>query len=492
MKLIPTQLLRQVLRAAVYSGLGATAVLIVVFVLYLNGRTDLDLWHLAELDEEFTADTDVTTFDEYLALEERVFRQIDDEVYAEVPEEQRTLTNRYNRGSLADPARWSQDWNRTFEWVGEGPCVLLLHGMSDSPYSLRHLGQRLNAGGAHVLGLRMPGHGTIPSGLVELTWQDMDAAVRLAVDHLAARCDGRPLNLIGYSTGAALAVLYGLETLADESLPRVERIVALSPAIGVASIAALAVWQARLGHLLGLDKLAWSDILPEYDPFKYGSFAVNAGDVVYRLTGEIRKRILALGKTGALEAFPPVLAFSSVVDATVSTPALVDGLFSKLPRGKHELVLFDINRRASIEPLMKANPGGVLQSLEADGDLPFTLSVVSNADPENREVVVRRQSSGGDSVEDTRLGLSWPADVYSLSHVALPFPEADGLYGGTPADEGTPLHLGNIALRGERGVLQVGAADMLRLRWNPFYPYVEERMLGFFGMDAPQIDKPFR
>jgi hypothetical protein len=36
-------------------------------------------------------------------------------------------------------------------------------------------------------------------------------------------------------------------------------------------------------------------------------------------------------------------------------------------------------------------------------------------------------------------------------------------------------------MRGERDVLQVRAADMLRLRWNPFYPYVEQRLLAFLG-----------
>ena len=58
--------------------------------------------------------------------------------------------------------------------------MLLLHGMSDAPYSLRALGEALHARGFHVLGLRLPGHGTAPSGLVTATWEDMAAAVALA------------------------------------------------------------------------------------------------------------------------------------------------------------------------------------------------------------------------------------------------------------------------------------------------------------------------
>lgn len=85
---------------------------------------------------------------------------------------------------------------------------------------------------------------------------------------------------------------------------------------------------------------------------------------------------------------------------------------------------------------------------------------------------------------DSELGLSWPRNLYSLSHVALPFPAQDPLYGGDPKGNGQSLHLGDIALYGERGVLQFSASDMLRLRWNPFYPYVESRVLNFLGLDG--------
>ena len=479
-------LLRRLLWAGAYSALGAALVLLVAFVVYLDRRSDLQVWHLAELDEEFTADTALAGFDEYLALEDRLFRQLDRVVYAAVPPAQGHSINRYSRGSLSDPQRWSPNGNRSFVLPSASPkaAVLLLHGMSDSPYSLRALGERLNAAGAYVLGLRMPGHGTAPSGLVELTWQDMDAAVHLAARHLAQEARGRPLYILGYSTGAALAVNYALQSLDDASLPKVARIAILSPAIGVTSAAALAVWQARLGHLLGLDKLAWSDILPEYDPFKYGSFAVNAGDVVYRLTREIQRRLTTLQGQDRLGLFPPVLAFSSVVDATVSTPALVKGLFARLPTGDHELVLFDINRRADMGPIMGWDPSAITGALQQDAGRSYTLSLVTNRDPHDPAVVMRTWRPHRGPVSEVALGLSWPAGIYSLAHVALPFSPEDPLYGGHPKTSSPGIRLGDIALRGERGVLQIAAADMLRLRWNPFYPFVQKRLLGFFGLEG--------
>lgn len=58
---------------------------------------------------------------------------------------------------------------------------------------------------------------------------------------------------------------------------------------------------------------------------------------------------------------------------------------------------------------------------------------------------------------------------YPLAYVAPPFPPNDPLYGGEQAEASPGIQLGRIALRGERGVLQLSAADMLRLRWNPFF-----------------------
>ncbi len=442
------------------------------------------------LEHEFTAASETEDMAAYLVREARLFQELDERIYANEPPAAAIDIARYRRGSLSDPGRWERNWNRTFELTNPSPSVgvVLLHGMSDSPYSLRALGERLHATGAHVLGLRLPGHGTVPSGLVELEADDMMAATRLAVRHLASQLDGRPIHLVGYSTGAALAVIYTLETIQNPALPSVQRLVLLSPAIGVSPAAAFASWQARIGHLLGIELLAWNDLLPEYDPYKYNSFAVNAGDVVYQLTQEIRQRLTALTMAAEPADFPPILAFASIVDATVSTPALVDGLFAQLPRGGHELVLFDINRVAAAEPLLTAKPEAVIQALRGLPDRKFTLSVVGNQDPTKLDVVVRQQLPGGATTTEP-LGLSWPRDVYSLSHVAVPFPPTDPLYGGVP-ETGAPLQLGNLALRGEHGAIQVSATNMLRLRWNPFYSYMEQRVLnwvqpGGLGPDFP-------
>ncbi len=44
-----------------------------------------------------------------------------------------------------------------------------------------------------------------------------------------------------------------------------------------------------------------------------------------------------------------------------------------------------------------------------------------------------------------------------------------------------------MAFRGERATLQISADAMLRLRWNPFYAYLENRTLEFLELaKAPE------
>jgi len=484
MRTLPGKPIRRILKALGYLTLGGFTVLVMVFVVYLNSRPDLDIWHKVDLGAEFTAKSTVQDFNGYLAWEEKLFAQLDKKVLDYIDPEDRRRINRYHRGSFSDPERWPRNWNRTFELESQNPkmSVLLLHGMSDSPYSLQTIGQRLHRAGARVIGLRLPGHGTVPAGLVEVKWQDMAAAAKLALEYLHKTVPGKPIFIVGYSTGAALAVHYALEAIENMNLPSVKGLVLISPSIGVTGLASLAVWQARIGHLLGLDKLAWNSIGPEYDPFKYNSFAVNAGDQVYRLTLEIQKQFNQLQNTGLLKKFPPVLAFQSIVDATVSTPAVVDGLFKRLPKGNHELVLFDINRRVEIKEMLSRPPEESIAPLLSGSDLTFAVSLVTNRDAEAPQVMIRHHAAGTVEASENTIDFAWPEGIYSLSHVALPFPESDPLYGGAAAEESPGVSLGSLTPRGERNVLQIPAADLLRQRWNPFYVYLENRIVEFVGL----------
>ncbi len=131
------------------------------------------------------------------------------------------------------PGLPEEEWPPAFETE-----VLLLHGMSDSPYSLRALGQSLHAHNYWVLGLRLPGHGTAPTALLTVANKDLAAAVRLGVERLIARVGPRPIHIVGYSFGAALALDHVLWALAENEQAVPASLVLISPAIGVSGAAA--------------------------------------------------------------------------------------------------------------------------------------------------------------------------------------------------------------------------------------------------------------
>ena len=101
----------KVLLAIVFAGLGAIATVLIIAVVVLNSKPDLSVWHLVHLDEEFTKNSPVASLEEYLALEDRLFAQLQSEVYAKIDDSERTEFNRYNEGSKSDPARWQHNWN---------------------------------------------------------------------------------------------------------------------------------------------------------------------------------------------------------------------------------------------------------------------------------------------------------------------------------------------------------------------------------------------
>lgn len=454
---------------------------VVAAVLVLNSKPELSVWHHADLDEEFTKASPVTTMEEYLALEDRLFAQLQREVYDKITETERTDFNRYNSGSKSDPAIWPRNWNRTFELTSNNPSfgVLLLHGYSDSPYSLLTLGQQLHADGGDVLGLRIPGHGTAPSGLIHATFKDMEAAVGIGMKHLKSRLGNRPIFIVGYSNGGALATDYSLASVEESDLPRPAGIVLISPEIGIAEIAGFADWQAWLGDLLGLDNLSWNVVLPEYDPYKYNSFAVNAGYQAYQATVEVQSRLDRLEKQGRLAEIPPILAFQSAADATVSARALLDRLFDRLEPGRHQLVVFDINRMYAAQGLIKSPID--LDSLLNGPTRSYGVSIVTNRDSASAAVILRERSAGETTSTTKDVWLSWPEDVYSLSHIALPFAPDDPLYGHDDRSENPGVRLGRLALRGENRTLAIPNTAMTRQHWNPFFPLMSDHIRAFIG-----------
>lgn len=445
-----------------------------------QSKPDLSPWHTFVPHELDADELDAASWQDYLLAEQALFASLPDNVYQRLDDAERVADNRYFADSPLNASRFERDWNRSYVLEPDGKpkgAAVMLHGLTDSPYSLRHIARLYRDAGFVVVGLRLPGHGTTPGALTDVTWQDWLAATRLAVREARRRGgDAAPLHLVGYSAGGGLALKYALDALGNDELARADRLTLISPMIGVAGYARFAGVAGLPAVFPAFAKAAWLDVLPEYNPFKYNSFALNAARQSYLFTSALQEQIATLSERGGLQDLPPLLTFQSLVDYTVSTPAVVDALYGRLPDNGSELVLFDLNRVVDFGPLLGAHaksPTDLLPPVPRR----YRTTLIGNASPQTLQAAARITEAGATNEELTPLGLAFPREVFSLSHVALPFPLSDSLYGLQPEEqEDYGVHLGALSLRGERGVLLVNMEALQRVTSNPFYPYLVERL----------------
>lgn len=441
----------------------------------------LDPWHSFVPDEPDAAAISRMDWTQWLAREDRIFADVLREVTAKLPPAARIPQNRYFDGAPMHPPKLARDWNRSFTLEPAGTsrgAAVLLHGLTDSPYSLRHFAFFYQQRGFHVVAIRMPGHGTVPGGLTGAEVAQWQAATRLAVREARRRAGPEaPLHLVGYSNGGALAVLHALDALDDPTLEVPDRLLLVSPMVGLTPFARFTGLAGLPAFIPAFVRAAWLDIIPEYNPFKYNSFPVKAGAEAHKLTALVGEEMAAAEAAGRMQRFPPVLALQSVVDTTVSTAAVVSGLFERLPANGSELVLVDVNRAAYVGPLVRQSALDALAPLLPRGPRRFRTSAIVNAAPGDPAVVLRSFPADGGGESVAPLSLEYPRDLFSLGHVALPFPIGDGLYGNTP-DPADPqgVALGALAVRGEGGVLSVNVGTLTRVSSNPFLPWFLSRV----------------
>ncbi|MFG1201247.1 alpha/beta fold hydrolase [Xanthobacter aminoxidans] len=441
----------------------------------------LERWHTyhpPEMSRSAMASADLAA---YMAAEDKAFAGVKAHVTDKVDPEDRVRFNRYFAASPIYPPGFAQDFNRTYVLQPKGEpagAAVFLHGLTDSPYSHRHLAQLYADHGFIAIVLRLPGHGTVPGSLTEIGHEDWIAATRLAMREARKRVGpGKPVHIVGYSNGGALALMHALDALDDPALVAPSRIVLMSPMVGVTEFARFAGLAGLPAIFPAFAKAAWLNITPEFNPFKYNSFPVHAARESFALTQVLQANIERHARSGRLTGLAPVLTFQSVLDHTVSARAVIEQLHARLEDNGSELVLVDINRSGQFEDLLNRRADTAISSLLPPAPRRFRTAVIGNAAPGSSATVVRETLA--DATEETVRPLSalYPDDVYSLSHVAVPFPLSDGLYGLDPDPaEKFGIRLGDIAARGEYGALVVGVEMLVRMSSNPFFPYLEERV----------------
>jgi esterase/lipase len=186
--------------------------------------------------------------------------------------------------------------------------ILLIHGLTDSPYFMRPLAEFFRQQGFRVMAVLLPGHGTQPGDLLDIHWQEWAQAVDYGAARLADEAE--EVYLAGYSAGATLAVRH---SLLDS---RVRGAFLYSPALSVSKLAAWASLHKIYSWLKPSAK--WVNIQPDADIYKYESFPKNAAFQMHALIADLRARMRGRGLN------IPVFAAASADDATVDSSATVE------------------------------------------------------------------------------------------------------------------------------------------------------------------------
>lgn len=192
----------------------------------------------------------------------------------------------------------------------EKAAVLLIHGLTDSPYLFHDLANSFVEQGISVRTLLLPGHGTAAEALVDIDQADWRQAASYAIKSMLNDFDN--VYLGGFSTGGALVVDYlNRNNLNESELQKLKGVMLWSPAS-----------EAKAGMAWAAKYVSWfTDYLDEaadIDFAKYESFPANAGAQVHALMKRIEpKKLKGLRNT-------PFFVVASEVDQTIETDATVN------------------------------------------------------------------------------------------------------------------------------------------------------------------------
>ncbi len=156
--------------------------------------------------------------------------------------------------------------------------VLLIHGLTDSPYSFHDLSAFYHQQGFNVRTVLLPGHGTAAEHLRYVDYNDWRALSAFAIEQ--SLNDFEQVYLGGFSTGAGLILDY---MLTRKSLsPKLSGVMLFAPATKAKNSMS---WLAQ--YIDYVPFLNWLDKDADVDFAKYESFPINAGAQVHHLMSDV-------------------------------------------------------------------------------------------------------------------------------------------------------------------------------------------------------------
>lgn len=199
---------------------------------------------------------------------------------------------------------------------------LLLHGLSDSAYVWRDIAAQLSSRGFDVRAVLLPGHGSHPEALLNISYQQWLEASR---EHFNLwNTDETPIYLGGFSVGGVLATVLALEN------PEIAGLLLISPA-----------YHSRLNSLLRWSSIysifrpwLFGGMILEDNPMKYNSIPINSGAQYYNTTRYLKRR------WGSARLAMPVMMVGTLEDSVVDIAYLRKLFRNRVASSRSRLLLY--------------------------------------------------------------------------------------------------------------------------------------------------------
>jgi esterase/lipase len=208
--------------------------------------------------------------------------------------------------------------------------ALLIHGLLDSPFTMLDIGKQLQQNGIASKSILLPGHGTQPKDLLNVSHHDWLKTVQYGVESLAKEVDH--LYLIGYSTGAILSIHHALR---DSTICGV---VLLAPAIKVRAPTSTLIQWRKLTKWANFNT-EWISKDEENDYTKYQSVAMTPVIELDKLIQHI------IETTQSQQLRCPLFMIMSREDETVSSQAAIE-FFKRQINPQNKLLLYSSKQLA--------------------------------------------------------------------------------------------------------------------------------------------------
>ncbi|GAC1596708.1 MAG: alpha/beta fold hydrolase [Acidimicrobiales bacterium] len=231
--------------------------------------------------------------------------------------------------------------------------VLVVHGFTGNPQSMRGLAEAFAAAGYTVEMPLLPGHGTAVEDMIPTRWSDWSAAAEAAYADLAGRCER--VAVAGLSMGGTLIAWLA------ENHPEIAAVVAINAAVEAPDPSVVEMLDEMLAEGTELMPAIGSDVAkPGVTELAYEGTPIAAARSLFDAVKDVQ------AKLGQISC--PVLVFTSTQDHVVA-PSAGDVLASSvagpvervtLERSFHVATLdFDAEEieRRSVEFLAKVMAG---------------------------------------------------------------------------------------------------------------------------------------